>query len=155
MFYCIDERLWCTSLLGHENHLYVGMSSGNVKVYDSQAGHFLQQFSLHSSDVDALLKLPPEIKECICGESRKIQKKAHISLLDLPSKLQKQRRLSGHSLCQLKDHQSGMCSMLVQPFLINTPLIVSLGNNLADYLGIGRKNSEKRVEFLTWTGHQT
>ena len=157
MFDFIDERGYCTSLLGHKNHLYVGTSLGKVAVFDSESGNLLQQFLWHSSKVDALMELPPEIKQSICTESKTREKKVlHHSLqidfdsIKLSRKISEQPSFQSNSYSRSHTH-----SLPTQELLQNYPLIVSLGDKLAEHLSMGNQNSEQRVELLTWTGYPT
>ena len=154
MFNFVEEKGYCTSLLGHKNHLYVGTSIGKVEVFDSKSGYFLQQFSWHSSKVDALIELPPEIKQSVCAESKTHEKKVrHYSLPSLQVKL---RKVSEQSSVESNNYsRSGVYSLPIQPLLQNYPLIISLGGKLAEHLNMGNQNSEQRVELLTWTGYPT
>ena len=157
MFNFVEESGYCTSLLGHKNHLYVGTSIGKVEVFDSKNGYFLQQFSWHSSKVDALMELPPEIRQSVCAESKTREKKVrhhslqvNFDLIRPPRKVSVQPSFEPNS-----DSRSGMYSLPMQPLLQNYPLIVSLGDNLAEHLNMGNQNSEQSVELLTWTGYPT
>ena len=157
MFDFIDEREYCTSLLGHKYHLYVGTSLGKVAVFDSENGDLLQQFSWHASKVDALMELPPEIKQSICTESKTREKKVlHHSLqidfdsIKLLRKVSEQPSFQSNSFRKLRTR-----SLPTQPLSQNYPLIVSLGDYLAEHLNIGNQNSDQRVNLLTWTGYPT
>ena len=125
-------------------------------MYNSKDGYFLQKFSWHSSKIDALLELPPEIMQCICAEHRAHGKRVHHrSLTHLPL----QTRNMSEPFFQLQPKRygiPGLYSVPVQPVLLNSPLIVSFGDNLAEHLNIaGEQNAEQKVELLTWTGCST
>ena len=155
----IDEKCQSTSLLGHKHHLYVGTSSGKVEVYNSENGYFLQQFSWHSSKVDDLIELPPEIKQSICAESKTHQGKVHHYSLQssISDTIEASRK---KSVCVLGSYmsksKSGLYSVPAQSLPLNSPLIVSFGDNLAEHLNIGDQNAQqKKIEFLMWTGCYT
>lgn len=156
MYILLDKNSQCTSLLGHKNHLYVGTSSGKVEVYDSESGCFLQQFAWHSSKVNALIELPPEIKQSICAESKMLVKKVqhHSLVFDSNSVANK---MSLHEPPNNLSHYStpGEYPVPAKPVLLNSPLIISLGDDLAERLNIGDENVEHRVNLLTWTGYPT
>ena len=153
-------------MLGHKNHLYVGTSAGTVEVFESESGCFLQQFSWHTK-VNALLELPQEIKQSICGEcsSTKCVKLAHHQSfkdnLIVPKKrisheihLQKSAPGSTHAYIS-KSYKSGLCSTQQSALLQDPPLIVSLGNDLADQLHVSsndQTSTHNIIELLTWTG---
>lgn len=146
--------------------MYVGTSAGTVEVFESETGSFLQQFSWHAK-VNALLELPQEIKQSICGEhsSTKCVKLAHHQSfrdnLIIPKKrvsqeLYLQRSASGSQLAyNSKSYKSGLYSTQQTMLLQDSPLIVSLGNDFADQLSILSSNQTPMhniVELLTWTG---
>ena len=126
-------------------------------MFDSESGDFLQQFSWHSSKVDALMELPPEIKQSICAENKTCEKKVrHHSLQVNFDSIKYSRKVSEQPSFESNSYtRSGVYSLPIQPLLQNYPLIVSLGDNLAEHLNVGNQNSEQRVELLTWTGHPT
>ena len=135
--------------------MYVGTSYGKVEVHDSESGCFLQQFAWHSSKVNALIELPPDIKKSICAESKALDRKVqHISLQFNPDSIPK--RISD-GLPKKMSHYSkpGLYSVPAQPLLMNSPLIISLGDDLAEHLNIGDQNVGHRVDLLTWTGYPT
>ena len=159
LFLFIDEKCQSTSLLGHKNHLYVGTSSGKVEVYNSENGNFFQQFSWHSSKVNDLIELPLEIKQSICAESKTHQGKVHhyslqSSISDtIEVNRAKSVRVHGSYMTNSK---SGLYSVPVQSLPLNSPLIISFGDNLAEHLNIGDQNAQqKKIEFLMWTGCYT
>ena len=125
-------------------------------MFDSGSGNFLQQFSWHSSKIDALMELPPEIKQSVCAENKTRTKKVlHHSLqVDFES-VKASRKISEQPFQSNSYSRSGVYSLPIQPLLQNCPLIVSLGDNLAEHLNMGNQNSEQRVELLTWTGYPT
>ena len=161
MFDFIEEGGHCTSLLGHKNHLYVGTSLGKVEVFDSESGHFLKTFSWHSNKVDALIELPPEIKQSICAESkasqseRKVRHKSLQPNFDVDGGPLRKISWQPPSLQSSSYSRSGVYSVPKRPFSQNSPLIVSLGDNLSKKLSMGNQNSEQSVELLTWTGYPT
>ena len=130
-------------------------------MFDSESGYFLKKFSWHSNKVDALIELPPEIKQSICAESKASQNKRkvrHKSLqpnFDVDGGPLRKTSWQPISLQSSSYNRSGVYSLPKQPLLQNYPLMVSLGDNLAEHLNIGNQNSEQRVELLTWTGHPT
>ena len=155
-FSYVDQRSQCTSLLGHENHLYVGTSSGKVEVYDSESGHFLQRFSWHSNKVHALIELPSEIKQSICAESETCAKRMkHVTQHSIDSNRIQKRRLSEQPPFLSRKHESGVYYVSAKPLLQNSPLIISLGDGLAKCLNMDNQNSEQELELLTWTGYPT
>ena len=135
--------------------MYVGTSIGKVEVFDSESGYVLQQFLWHSSKVDALMELPPEIKQSVCAESKTHERVVlHHSLqIDFDSN-NLSRRISEQPY-QSNSNRKRVRSLPSQPMLQNYPLIVSLGDYLAEHLNMGNQNSEQRVELLTWTGYPT
>lgn len=136
--------------------MYVGTSSGKVEVYDSESGHFLQQFSWHSSNVHALIELPSEIKQNICAESETYTKKVkHVTQHRIDSSRIQKRRLSEQPPFQSRKYESGVFYVPAKPLLQNSPLIISLGDGLAECLNMGNQNSVQEVELLTWTGYPT
>jgi len=148
-----------TSLLGHENQLYVGTSSGNVEVYDSECGILVQKYSLHCAKVRRILKLPPETHRCICAElfpADKTDAYHSSAIVNISSRLAntcedvtpKKRTLQQHCMQQ----RSG--SSL--PCLSSTaPLIVSIGDGSAKWLKMDStiKAPHANLELLTWTGY--
>ena len=165
-FYYLGENCGATSLLGHKNHLYVGTSTGTIEVFESKSGCFLQQFTWHAK-VNALLELPQEIKQSICGEcsSTKCVKLAHHQSfkdnLIVPKKRISQEIYLQRSapVSQLahnsKGNKSGLCPTQKSTLLQDSPLIVSLGNDLADQLHVSSNNQTSMhdiIELLTWTG---
>ena len=145
-----------TSLLGHNNQLYVGTSSGLVEVHDSEKGIILQQYSMHVSAVHRIMKLPPEIHKCICAELFPTVK----SNAELPNHvggrsadndedvIPKERSLQEHALQQSS-------SPYLPRLLYSAPLIVSIGDGLANWLNIDGKErtTDHNLELLTWTGY--
>ena len=137
--------------------MYVGTSSGKVEVYDSESGHFLQRFSWYSSKskVDALIELPPKIKPSICAESETYTKRVkYVTQPSINSSIQK-RRYSQQASYQSRNNASGVYYVPAKPLLQNSPLIISLGDDLAEHLNMGNQNPEQKVELLTWTGYPT
>ena len=134
-------------------------------MFESESGCFLQQFSWHAK-VNALLKLPQEIKQSICAEcsSTKCMKLAHRQSfqnnLIVPKKrfsqeVYLQRSASGSQLpFNSKSYKSGLYSMQQSTLLMDSPLIVSLGNDLADQLSIASSQTSVS-ELLAWTGVST
>lgn len=132
---------------------------------ESESGCFLQQFSWHAK-VNALLKLPHEIKQSICAEcsSTKCVKLGHCQSfkddLIIPKKrisqeVYLQKSASGSQMpFDSKSFKSGLYSIQQSTPLLDSPLIVSLGNDFADCLNVtSNQNSMSRaVELLTWTG---
>ena len=135
--------------------MYVGTSSGKVEVYDSESGRFLQRFSWHSSKVDALIELPPEIKQSICAESEARTKRVkYATQHSIDSSIQKIRH-SEQASFQSRNNASGVYYVPAKPLLQNSPLIISLGDGLAEHLNMGNQNPEQKVKLLTWTGYPT
>ena len=134
-------------------------------MFKSESGCFLQTFSWHAK-VTALLKLPQEIKQSICAECSptKCVKLAHRrsfqNNLVVPKKrvsqeVYLQRSASGSQMpFTSKSYKSGLYSMQQSTLLMDSPLIVSIGNDLADNLSIASNQSSmsRIVELLTWTG---
>ena len=142
-------------MLGHKNQLYVGTSSGAVEVHDSENDVLLQQFTMHVSGVHNILKLPVEIHQCICAElfpmiNHKLAISDYVSsrLSDIDDVTPKERSLQEYAL-QKSSSQSP--SHLSYP----APLIVSIGDGLANWLGIDgeEKTADSNLEFLTWAGY--
>lgn len=146
--------------------MYVGTSAGTVEVFESDSGCFLQQFSWHTK-VNALLELPQEIKQSICGEcsSTKYVKLAHhhsfkdnliVSKKRISHEIHLQRSAPGSAQAyNSKSNKSGLYSTQQSTLLQDSPLIVSLGNDLADQLHISSSNQTSMhdiIELLTWTG---
>ena len=138
-------------------------------MFESESGSFLQQFSWHAK-VNALLELPQEVKQSICGEcsSTKCVKLAHRQSfkdnLIIPKKrvfqeLYLQKSATGSQLAyNSNSYKSGLYPTQQSTPLQDSPLIVSLGNNLADQLSIPPSNQTSMhniVELLTWTGLKT
>ena len=126
-------------------------------MFDSESGDFLQQFSWHSSKIDALMELPPEIKQSVCAESKTREKKVrHHSLQVNFDLIRASRKVSEQPSFESNSYsRSGVYSLPIQPLLQNYPLIISLGDNLAEHLNMGNQSSKQRVELLTWTGYPT
>ena len=135
-------------------------------MFESDSGCFLQQFSWHTK-VNALLELPQEIKQSICGEcsSTKCVKLAHhysfkdnliVSKKRISHEIHLQRSAPGSTQAyNSKSNKSGLYSTQQSTLLQDSPLIVSLGNDLADQLHISSSNQTSMhdiIELLTWTG---
>ena len=124
-------------------------------MYESESSDFLQRFSWHSSKVDALIELPPKIKQNICAESKvSIKRVKYATQYSIDSSIRK-RRLSEPPPLQSRNYKSGVYYVPAKPLLQNSPLIISLGDGLAENLNIGNQNYEQTVELLTWTGYPT
>ena len=143
--------------------MYVGTSAGTVEIFESESGCFLQQFSWHAS-VNVLLELPQEIKQSICGECVKVEH--HQSFKDdlnedisLEAYLYLQRTSGSRVRFDSKCYNSELHSTQQSMPLLDSPVIVSLGNELADCLRITSNQTSSipsAVEFLIWTGlHST
>ena len=136
-----------TSLLGHENQLYVGTLHGNVEVYDSESGTLLQQLSLHTGKVSRMLKLPAEVYQCVCAELLLI---ANDDFARIESSL-------GSSLTsQRLEHALQQDTSSQQPPStdhIKAPLIISLGNGKANWLNVGSGEHASQPHLLTWSGY--
>ena len=109
-------------MLGYENQLYVGTQYGNVEVYDSESSIFLQQFSLHNGEVCMMLKLPPEVHQCVCPE-----------------------------LLSNTDDKYTNRESFTDPNCIKAPLIISLGTGKADWLNVD-STEDFQPHILTWSG---
>ena len=139
-----------TSLLGHENQLYVGTLHGNVEVYDSESGTLLQQLSLHAGKVSRMLKLPAEVYQCVCAELLFIANDecAHTeSRLSVANGSLLPKRLE-HTL-----QQDSSSQQLPSTDHIKAPLIISLGNGKADWLNVDSATHASRPHLLTWSGY--
>jgi len=140
-----------SSLLGHENQLYIGTSCGNIEVYDSEMGVLLQQYSVHDKKVRKILKLPSEIHQSICAElfPRVNSNSESDNLSDTNiSVTPRQRSVQEYALQQRKHY-----SDLNLPY--NAPLIVSIGEGVANWLNM--ENTKEPVhlkpKLITWTGY--
>lgn len=116
----------------------------------------MQQFSWHAN-INALLELPPEIKQSICAEylSEKCLKLAH-NQSNHKKRISQETYLQGSALesnlpFNSKSHKY---SMEQSSLLQDSPLIVSFGNDWADHLSMISNNS-RTVKLLTWTGLST
>jgi len=136
--------------------LYVGTSAGTVEVFESESGCHLQLFSWHASSVNALIELPPEIKQCICAEcsSAKCVPLTHQLLHKIDT-----QRVSQESSLQRDasnftsiGHISGLNSMQKSFRSSDSPLMVSIGNDLAESIKINCENKSHDVILFTWTG---
>ena len=145
-----------TSLVGHYNHLYVGTSAGVVEVYESESGELLELFSWHTSRVDALIELPPEIKRSICAECSSVKS------MPLPrSSLSKNDLVPYQRVCQESSKQQRKISRsklsglnLIQRSIghSDAPLMVSIGGDLAESIKINYEDKSHDAILLTWTG---
>ena len=125
-------------------------------MYNSESGHFFQRFSWHSNKVHALIELPTEIKQSICAESETREKKVkHVTQHSINLSHVKKRRLSEQAPFQSRKYESGVYYVPAKPLLQSSPLIISLGDDLAECLKMDDQNSEQKVELLTWTGYPT
>ena len=155
-----------TSLLGHENQLYVGTLHGNVEVYDSESGTLLQQLSLHAGEVSRMLKLPAEVYQCVCAELNMvthecvcIESKVNPSDESFASQrkvLQEHTLQHDSSVLPTNDGKfHPFTSKLQQPSTddIKAPLIITLGNGKADWLNVGNAENSSQPHLLTWSGY--
>lgn len=155
-----------TALHGHKNHLYIGTSLGTVKVFDSEGGCFLQQFSWHDSKVESLLQLPPDIKRSICAEfsHSKCTPLQHLQSPDSP--IVSRKRAQQEPILQksvpimqanVKNFKSGLCSVQLPVRHLDTPLMISIGSGLANHLNINDSQNftGSTTTLLTWTGVST
>ena len=157
-------------MLGYENQLYVGTQYGNVEVYDSENGIFLQQFSLHNGEVCRMLKLPREVYHCACPEllSNTNDKYANsesrfgLSDEDLSSRekvLQEHALQQDSSLLPIVNGKLHPFASEFQPYTsftdlncIKAPLIISIGTGKADWLNV-KSTEDFQPHILTWSGH--
>ena len=140
-----------SSLLGYENQLYIGTSSGNIEVYDSEIGVLLQQYSVHDKKVHKMLKLPSEIHRSICAElfPRANFNSEYDSLLDRNICVTAQKRSVQEYVLQQRKSYSDL------HLPCNAPLIVSIGDGVANWLTA--ENTKRPVhpkpEMVTWSGY--
>ena len=148
-----------TSLLGHENQLYVGTSSGNIEVYDSECGIFLQRYSMHCAKVRRILKLPPEIHQCICAESfptmNSVSYDSNITEHVSSKLINKNGDITPKERSQQEYFLQQSSSTSLPQLSYTAPLIVSIGDGLANWLNMGSvdKIACPNLELLTWTGY--
>jgi len=140
-----------TSLLGNENQLYVGTSFGNVDVYDSEKGVFLLKFSIHEKKVRRMLKLPSEIYQCICAEFfPRVNSHPEQSTSPPPADVcvtPTKRIVKEYALQQRKS-----VIFDFQPQQHTAPLIVSIGDGLANWLNNTKESVTQGPQLLMWTG---
>lgn len=134
-----------TSLVGHENQLYVGTLHGNVEVYDSESGTLLQQLSLHTGKVSRMLKLPAEVYQCVCAE---LLLTANDDFAHTESSLGLSHKSEQHTLKQDTSSQQPPSTDHIK-----APLIISLGNGKADWLNVGNGEHASQPHLLTWSGY--
>ena len=134
-------------------------------MFESESGCFLQTFSWHAK-VNALLKLPQEIKQSICAEysltgcvklahHQSFQNNLVVPKKRVSQEVYLQRSASGSQLpFNSKSYKSGLYSTQQSTLLMESPLIVSLGNDLADHLSIAsdQTSMSRILELLAWTG---
>ncbi|XP_065896958.1 leucine-rich repeat serine/threonine-protein kinase 1-like isoform X2 [Dysidea avara] len=155
----IKEGYNVTSLLGHENQLYVGTSSGNIEVYDSECGIFLQRYSMHCAKVRRILKLPPEIHQCICAESfptmNSVSYDSNITEHVSSKLINKNGDITPKERSQQEYFLQQSSSTSLPQLSYTAPLIVSIGDGLANWLNMGSvdKIACPNLELLTWTGY--
>ena len=142
-----------TSLLGHDNHLYVGTSAGMVEVFESESGNHLQLFSWHADRVNALIELPPEIKPSICAEcsTAKCLPLSHQSLAK--NDIVPYQRVYQES-CLQRNPSALMGLHLIHRSATysDAPLMVSIGSHLAESVRINYENKSHNAILFTWTG---
>ena len=134
--------------MGHYNHLYVGTSAGMVEVYESESGDLLQLFSWHASGVNALIELPPEIKQSVCAECSSAKPMAAPHQTLAKNELVPYQRVYQESKLQRK--LSGLLGKSV--ICSDAPLMVSIGGDLAEPVKINYENKSHDAVLLTWTG---
>lgn len=169
MFRLLASTNSVTSLLGHENQLYVGTLHGIVEVYDSESGDLLLQLSLHAGKVSRMLKLPAEVHQCICAElllmandecvlSESEASQSYESMTP-PKRVLQERLLQQDSnlppVINGKVHPftSKLQPSLTDPQCIKAPLIISLGSGMADWLSTGSTKEAYQPHLLTWSGY--
>jgi len=141
-----------TSLLGHENQLYVGTSFGNVEVYDSEKGVFLLKYSIHEKKVRRMLKLPSEIHQCICAESfPKVNSNPKQSTSPPPADVCATPTKISVKEYALQQRKSAIFNF--QPQQHTAPLIISIGDGLANWLDNTKESLTQGPQLLMWTGH--
>lgn len=139
-----------TSLLGHDNHLYVGTAAGMVEVFESETGNFVRSFSWHASGVNVLIELPPEIKQSICAECSSAK-----SLPSSHQSLAKNEIVPYQRVCQEQRNNFGLSQLHLVCRSISysdAPLMISIGNDLAKSVKINCENKSHNAILLTWTG---
>lgn len=142
-----------TSLLGHNDHLYVGTCAGTVEVIESKSGRLLQLFSWHANEVNALIELPPEIKQSICAEcsSAKCVPLPHQAVVK--NDIVPYQRVCQESFLRLDaSRRSRLYSIPKSAMYSDAPLMVSIGNDLAESVKINYGDKSDDVILLTWTG---
>ena len=142
-----------TSLLGHENQLFVGTSFGNVEVYDSEKGVFLLKYSIHEKKVRRMLKLPSEIHQCICAELfPRVNSNPEQSISPPPPAdvcVTPTKRIVKE--CALQQKKSVIFDFQLQQH--TAPLIASIGDGLANWLNDTKESVTQGPQLLMWTGH--
>ena len=142
-----------TSLVGHDNHLYVGTSAGMVEVYESESGNLLQLFSWHANGVNALIELPPEIRQSICAECSSAKSMTSPRQTLAKNELVPYQRVYQESQLQRKTSRlSGLHLIQKSVTYSDAPLMVSIGNDLAESVKINYENKSNDAVLLTWTG---
>jgi len=132
---------------------------GTVEIFDSENGCFLQQFSWHASVVKSLIKLPSEIKKCVCAENSPVKHRSvshNESMADF-DRVVPSRRISQESCLNRNTnemHKPGLHLTEKSGEPMECPLIMSLGYNMASTLNFSNQNSTDNVTLLTWTGLQ-
>ena len=138
------------SLMGHYNHLYVGTSAGMVEVYESESGDLLQLFSWHASGVNALIELPPEIKQSVCAECSSAKPMAAPHQILAKNELVPYQRVYQES--KLQRRLSRISGLQKTVICSDAPLMVSIGRDLAEPVKINYENKSHDAILLTWTG---
>lgn len=142
-----------TSLLGHDNHLYVGTSAGTVEVYESESGDLLQLFSWHAAGVMGLMELPPEIKQSIYAEcsSARCLPSTHQSLVK--NEIVPYQRVCQESCLQRNTYALSRLKLIHKSVTYSdAPLMVSIGNGLAESVKINCENKSHDTILFTWSG---
>ena len=142
-----------TSLLGHDNHLYVGTSAGVVEVYESESGDLLQLFSWHAAGVTALIELPPEMKQSICAEcsSARCLPSTHQSLVN--NEIVPYQRVCQESCLQRNTYALSRLHLIHKSMTFSdTPLMISIGNGLAESVKINCESESHDAILFTWSG---
>ena len=147
------------SLLGHKNQLYIGTSSGNIEVYDSEHGIFLQRYSMHCAKVRRILKLPPEIHKCLCAELFPIRNSemefSNITDHDSSKSEDRDEDVTPKERSKQEYALQQISSSSLPHLSYTAPLIISIGDGLANWLNMDDVDKAKHpnLEFLTWTGY--
>ena len=121
-------------------------------MFESKSGCFLTQFSWHAN-VNALLMLPLEIKQSICAElsPTKCLKLTHRQSFQ-DDQIVPKKRVSQEALLQRSVSGSQLPKKQQSTSLIDSPLIVSIGNGLADHLLSIKSTQASMFELIAWTG---